>query len=536
MKPPTTTHLPDATVEFRWLLRARWVAVLALGGFALLAHFRGFVDTLWPLLGVVVVAAAYNALFSRLDLPPKGLRRATWYSLCLDMVALTIFLYYSGDLENPLSFAYAVPVVAGAILLSFRSAIGMALLATLLFTGLIFLTHFDRAPIHLKHHHLALLPGVTLHELFDPDITDVGWDYLAWNLVALVTVLFGSALGSGALSAHIRGQNERMALLLSMLPDGVVLIGKGGNVLMASGVARMLFPSLSDGTIHGFSADLQLAERLAAVSEQPLQFEGFLGDKVIEHALARATPEGPYVWVVRDITQQRRLMAQLIHQSKMIDLGLLAAGIAHEIGNPLSSMAAVIDVIQMKQMAPELADRLRSLRTNVDRIDRIVKDVTGYARPSENRQTIVEASTLAVKAIEIFRMHARSRDVTIDAPASESSAMVRTVEDQIVQVVLNLLLNAADASAAGGRIRIEIRRAGGEAEIAVADGGGGISRENQRRLFTPFFTTKEPGKGVGLGLFVSESIIREHGGRIRVDSVVGRGSTFTVCLPLAGAS
>jgi signal transduction histidine kinase len=536
MNSKTSVQLPDTAVAFRWLLRARWIAVSALGVFACLAHFRGFLDTIWPLLGVVAVAGAYNVVLFRVVNPQKGPRVATRWSLCLDLLTLTVFLYFSGDLENPLCFAYAIPVVAGAILLSSRSAVGLAFLATLLLSGLIFLTHFDRAPIRLPHNHLALLPGVTLHELFDPDITGAGWDYLVWTMVALVMVLFGAALGSGALSTHIRRQNERMMLLLANLPDGVVLVRRDGGVVFANGIAGNLFPSLESGTIHGLGAEVPLAEHMIRVSQVPLRFETLCGDRILEHAVARASPEGPYVWVIHDVTSQRRLMAQVIHQSKMVDLGLLGAGIAHEIGNPLSSMAAVIEVLQMKHIPPELAERLRSLRTHVDRIDRIVKDVTGYARPSEGRETIVDASTIAAKALEIFRMHERSRDVKIVAAPPQAPAPIRAVEDQIVQVVLNLLLNAADASAAGGEIRIEIRRAGGEAEIVVADRGTGISDEGRRRLFTPFFTTKEPGKGVGLGLFVSESIIREHGGRIRVDSAVRRGCTFTVCLPLAGAS
>lgn len=540
MTPSAPSLLPDIAADFAWLVRARWIAAAALGAFALLTHYQNFAGTLWPLLSVVAASLVYNGVFARLAIFRNRPRSTALTSLCFDLIALTIFLHFSGDMENPLRFAYALPIVAGAILLSLRSALGLATLAALLFGALIYGTYVDSSPIHLPHHHLALLRNVSLHEWFDPNISGEGWDYIVWNLIALVAILFGTAVGSGTLSSRIRrhrreilADNERMKLLLSILPDGVVLIGKNGDVVVDNDTARKLYPALAGGTIQGLGPELRIGDRLGDVSGEPLRFESRLGDRILEHAIAGAAPGGPFVWIFREITQQRLLTAQVIHQAKMVDLGLLAAGIAHEIGNPLSSMAAVIEVLEMKGLPPEFVERLRSLRTHVDRIDRIVKDVTGFARPSGDRATTVDASALAVKALQIFLLHERSRGITIDAPLPEAAALVRAVEDQVVQVLLNFLLNAADASDGHGELRITTRRTDREAEISVTDHGTGISEEDQHRLFTAFFTTKDPGKGVGLGLFVSESIARLNGGRIRVESSLGKGSTFTLCLPLA---
>jgi len=119
----------------------------------------------------------------------------------------------------------------------------------------------------------------------------------------------------------------------------------------------------------------------------------------------------------------------------------------------------------------------------------------------------------------------------VEAEPSPDPAPVLAVEDQIVQILLNLLLNAADACDGRGTVRTGVRTSPDEVRISISDTGVGIPADARNRLFTPFFTTKEQGKGVGLGLFISESIARRHGGRIDIASTPGAGSTFTLCVP-----
>jgi two-component system NtrC family sensor kinase len=154
-----------------------------------------------------------------------------------------------------------------------------------------------------------------------------------------------------------------------------------------------------------------------------------------------------------------------------------------------------------------------------------------FARPSTGERRSFGLSALLDKALQIFRLHEKSRRMSVDLAPADGNVAVEAVEDQIVQVLLNLLLNAADASGGTGALRISLAHTATEASVAIADQGCGMSAESQEHLFTPFFTTKEPGKGVGLGLFISEAIVRAHGGRITVQSTSGTGSTFTVCLP-----
>jgi two-component system NtrC family sensor kinase len=170
----------------------------------------------------------------------------------------------------------------------------------------------------------------------------------------------------------------------------------------------------------------------------------------------------------------------------------------------------------------------------VDRIGRIVQDVTSFARPSAGRRTPADARALLAKALQIFLFHDKAKEIRVERRIPEAPVAVEVIEDQIVQVLLNLLLNAADASDGKGTVNATVEVGTEEALLSIGDHGVGIAEDAKRHLFTPFYTTKDQGKGVGMGLFISESIARGHRGRIEVVSAAGKGSVFTLRLPLAG--
>jgi signal transduction histidine kinase len=507
---------------------------------AVLAFLFGYIASLWTLVGVCCAILFYNALLFLTPWHHTWPKAATLISLNLDVFALTSFLHFSGDIENPLVLAYSLPVVAGAVLVSRRAAFVLAGLATTLFITLILMTVLDAFPVHLAHYHLALVGDLNLHDRIDPDLNQQGWNYILTHLLVLMAVLFGSAHGFGTLSERLRekerdlqNENERLLLLLSILPEGVVLLGQEGSILHANPAARALMNGSGASSVGALDQDMGLLDRFTRFTGSREEFETTYRGRILEHALARRSASGPVAWVFRDTTDQRRLTAEVMHRSKMIDLGLLAAGIAHEIGNPLSSMSAILQVMDMKHPPPELAARIVSLSSHVDRIEQIVQNITGYARPSAGMQSVHSPQALLEKALQIFKFHDKAKQLQVVCQPPSGEGGVRVIEDQIVQILLNLLLNAADACAGSGTIRARCESTANDVRISIADTGMGVSEAARRRLFTPFFTTKDQDKGVGLGLFISESIARGHGGRIEFVSPPGTGATFTLCLPRA---
>jgi signal transduction histidine kinase len=533
--------VPPAPVrEFRWHVVARMIVTASLALAAILFFFFGYVQTPWTLLAVCGAIVGYNALLFLTSWHRSRPESATLISLILDLGALTTYLHFSGDIENPLFLAYSLPVVAGAVLLSRRSGFLLAGIAVFLFVTLILMTTLDAFPVHLAHHHLALVGDLNLHDRIDPDLNQQGWNYILTHTFVLTAVLFGSAHGFGTFSERLRNterdlrhENERLLLLLSILPEGVVLLAPDGTILHANPAAKMLLSGSDPRSILTLDRNLGVPERFAQFVGPSEAFESNYHGRTLEHALARRSSSGPIVWVFRDATDQRRLMAQVLHRSKMIDLGLLAAGIAHEIGNPLSSMSAILQVMEMKRPSAEVLDRVRSLNSHVDRISRIVQDVTSFARPSAGRRSSADARALVAKALQIFQLHDKAKELQVERKLPNDIIAVEVIEDQIVQILLNLLLNAADACGGRGNVEVTVEAVNGEALLSVGDHGVGISEDGKRHLFTPFYTTKEQGKGVGMGLFISESIARGHGGRIDVVSAAGKGSVFTLRLPLA---
>jgi signal transduction histidine kinase len=517
-----------------WHVRSRWLGSL---GLALIAILAGdVVSSTASLLAIVALIAAYNLVFLHHPSPSPSTDRRFLPVLCLDALCLTAYLHYSGDVESPVRFFYALPIIAASLLVSIRAGVLLATLATIFYAALLAATWTDSLPFRLAHHHLGLF-GTTFHDTIDPAVSETGGSYLAVQAFRLGAILFGFAAAVGILGARVRTgerdlkvQHHRQELMLNLLGEGVVLLSKDGTILLSNGAAREFLPLGKAKRLEDLPADVGVQERFSRFQGPWEEFETQANDRLLHHRLVVDYRDASVVWVFRDVTEQRRMMAELLHKSKMADMGLLAAGIAHEIGNPLSTMSATLEMLEMKSAPKELLDRLRPLESQIVRIGRIVRDIQAFTRPSAGERRSVAVEELLRETQDLFRLHEKSRHVALDVEAGDRRARITVIHDQIVQVLLNLLLNAADSCSREGRIHLSFEEGGRDVRIAVRDNGSGMTEDVRRNLFSPFFTTKEPGKGTGLGLFVSEAIVRAHRGRIEVASVPGEGSTFTVCL------
>ncbi|HQQ76230.1 MAG TPA: ATP-binding protein [Thermoanaerobaculia bacterium] len=237
--------------------------------------------------------------------------------------------------------------------------------------------------------------------------------------------------------------------------------------------------------------------------------------------------------VERVVTEQRKLQARLVHQEKMAAFGLLAAGIAHDLGNPLASIEAQMQLLGGTRLEPEPATIMTAVRMEVGRLGRILRELVDFARRRRDEAMLVSVQSVTEDALRLLRHDPRTRDVRVTTDFDPEAPPVLMVEDHLMQVVLNLLMNAFDAMPEGGALRIEVRPAGHGVALRVHDSGCGMDRTTLGRCFEPLFTTKAPGKGTGLGLSISRDILHEAGGELELHSAPGRGTTAVVSLPAA---
>jgi two-component system NtrC family sensor kinase len=240
--------------------------------------------------------------------------------------------------------------------------------------------------------------------------------------------------------------------------------------------------------------------------------------------------------LIEDITDQVRLEEQLQISEKMASIGLLAAGVAHEVNTPLTGISS------FTQMLLEGADQsdprtalLEKIERQTFRAAKIVNGLLNLSRPgsSTNERTEVDLNAVITDVFALLEHQFEVSNVKVRRELAEYTVPVLGIEHQLQQVFLNLFLNARDAMPRGGWLSVVTRVEGNRVFAEIADTGSGIPSAHLARIYDPFFTTKAIGRGTGLGLSISYGIVREHDGTIHCDSAIGQGTRFTIALPLA---
>jgi PAS domain S-box-containing protein len=249
-----------------------------------------------------------------------------------------------------------------------------------------------------------------------------------------------------------------------------------------------------------------------------------------------------YFGIHRDISDQKHLERQLIHAQKLESIGLLAAGVAHEVGNPLTSISSLVQVIQRETKEVFTQEKLELIKSQINRISRIIRDLVDFSRRSSHEVHLTDVNKSIREAIAIVQVGKKAKELEFTVALDPSIPPLPVVADQLEQVFINVLINAVDAiherksQDCRGHITVTTMLNSGEARITIWDNGRGISRETMPKIFQPFFTTKKVGAGTGLGLWVSYGIIKSFQGDIVAESIDGRGTTFTITLPLTRAT
>jgi signal transduction histidine kinase len=242
----------------------------------------------------------------------------------------------------------------------------------------------------------------------------------------------------------------------------------------------------------------------------------------------------------KETEYRKKIEQQMIVTERLASLGTLAAGVAHEINNPLAIINESTGWMMQLLVKDELKDMpirqdfekaLRKVEKNVQRASRITHQLLGFARKSDYVFSEVNLTKLMQEAIQLIAHETEKSNITILWKMDSPPDTIWSAPFEIRQAFINLLMNAVDAVGRDGAITIGLEDMGDRMVIMVSDNGKGIPKENLNRIFDPFFSTKSPGKGTGLGLFVTRGIIEKLGGTVEAESTIGQGSNFYITLP-----
>jgi CheY-like chemotaxis protein len=381
--------------------------------------------------------------------------------------------------------------------------------------------------------------------------------------IASTLVLAGKFQELERASKADRAHARLLASVLDAIPDPVLVVECDHRVSHANGAARREGLADVSSVPERWPSELGLQHphRAEAVPWDELPVVRALAGENVEQAeLRRVRREGEAQWlavraravrsedgaieravaVVRDVTTERLQTARQIGADRMASIGLLAAGVAHEINNPLTAVLAELE-LAMEQLGAErssITEGLRAAHAAAERVRTLVRDLKTLSRAEQDEVAVIDVRRTLDLSIRMAAPETRTRAV-VTRRYDDPLPSVRANESRLGQVFLNLLVNAAHAIASttgtGHRIDVRARESAGGVCVEVEDTGGGMTDAVRNRVFAPFFTTKASGTGTGLGLAISRQIVSAYGGRIEFETQVGRGTTFRVWLPAAAA-
>jgi PAS domain S-box-containing protein len=404
-------------------------------------------------------------------------------------------------------------------------------------------------PCRIREHTVAVLGlGKTVDgDFLSSDDVEVVQTIAGYVAVALDNAQLYTSLEQKALEiARLKDFSENIVESLNV---GVLAVDLGGiveswNTRMEQlfGVARQdaVGRQLSSLLPEELSAEIASRgdqEQITGIYKQRLQHHGKLLtlNVSITPLVSKSGERIGRLLLFDDVTQRERMVEQMTQTEKLTSLGLLAAGVAHEVNTPLAVISNYIQMLakQMPEGDPRQAIIEKIVRQTF-RASEIVNNLLSFSRTGAAELTDVDVNRVVEETLSLVAHPLKTSHIQVVKHLGQTIPAVRGSANKLQQVFLNLFLNARDAMPGGGMLEVRTGAHNGGVEVEIADTGAGIPREHIHRIFDPFFTTKGNGRGTGLGLSVSYGIIKEHAGKIDVRSTPGKGTSFHVELPAAG--
>ncbi len=481
--------------------------------------------------------------------------------IVIDQLFITALIYFTGGKESFFPITYIFSVIASSMIFYRRGALLSASLSSLLF-GLLLLLQLYR----------------WINPLGETLIYDAS--QIFYTLIIYMATFYIVAFLSSALSEELKTKGKELIQkqvdydhleafnrnIIQSLDSGLLTIDLSGNINFLNRTAERILDQneekLKETSIYDLfpSIDtmLEQAKKKDSASfcdyqrsETPLSDRD--GRKIyLGFSISPLTdPEGSLIGhtlIFQDITKFKEMEEEMKRVDKMAAVGLLAAGMAHEIRNPLASLSGSIQILKSELALDDHQKHLMEITLREsERLNALITDFLLFAQPPQTRKIPYPMRRILEETIDLFT-HSPSfhNGIRIQRPSAHEEIQASVDPDQMKQVFWNLFINAAQSMSNGGEIRVRIGRGNGSsaidppltsqlrgkewAKIAITDSGNGMSQEEKEKIFEPFFTTKE--NGTGLGLSIVHKIIENHNGLIKVESEVGWGSTFTIYLPV----
>jgi PAS domain S-box-containing protein len=378
-------------------------------------------------------------------------------------------------------------------------------------------------------------------------------------LLGAVAGQAATALENARLYGQLQGKAEEIERLrqfgdsvVESLSDGLVVVDLDDRVLRWNqrmerliGVDRgkaigrrlgALFSKPLVETLQAARRDAPEGTTLHRVSVVPHRGDGSQARLVNVGVSPFHTGGGHAGWIIvfEDVTDRAHLEEQLRLSEKMAAIGLLAAGVAHEVNTPLTGISSFTQMLlDRSEPGDPRTQLLEKIERQTFRAAKIISSLLNLARPSAGDAAPVDLNAVIGDVLSLLEHQMKVNRIQLRRELGPSGVIVRGIEYKLQQVFLNLFLNARDAMPRGGWLRVSTGTDQGQAVVEVSDTGTGIPPEQLARIYDPFFTTKPDGRGTGLGLSVTYGIVQEHGGTLSCESVVGQGTTFRLVLPLA---
>ncbi len=471
----------------------------------------------------------------------------TYLQIVWDLLLVTVLIFLTGGVNSPFSFLYILAIINASVLLSRREAFYTASLCGILYGAIVDLQYFGR------------LASIGLSQVA---ALQYGASHILYTIFINISAFYMTAFLTGYLAERARRSEralkekvidyeelERLnSTIVTNLDSGLMTINNSGRIRAFNRYAEELtgvsqrdaYDRAVTDLIPGFSAfdDIFDLQRQEVEYETPTGNRMIFGFKSVPFTDAYGNRLGAII-DFQDLTVWKRMEERLKKADRLAAIGELSARIAHEIRNPLASVSGSVQLIALGGgIAAGDRKLLDIVLRETERLNGLITDFLAYARPKRPIKVAMKLRGCVENLVALLVSDPRFERVTVQNQCPDDLS-VEVDRDQFQQVFWNLLTNAADAMPAGGTINVQsmvlktrehLKGQGGEVRIDVTDNGAGMAPEDVNRIFEPFFTTKTGG--TGLGLATVYRIIEAHDGMIAVDSSIGKGTTFTIYLPV----